>query len=204
MQPTLQARWVPRIRPCRHRNWRYGILPGSDEGYTNPYLEQELNHAANASKESGEIAHKEWVESHTPQEIVDANNARKLLRRRLNSPRKYHLIRDERIPKRPTSALLLFTKAKHASGDLKGVGDFKTTSALVVEDWKSLSEAERKVCHAPFHSLLLLRHSTLAAVISYLNDEIMRLVALPLRDLNHENKRFPRNHLIFISANATF
>ena len=78
--------------------------------------------------------------------IVAANNARNLLRRKLNVKRKYYLIQDDRIPKRPITAYALFNKDRHASGDLRNIGSLAEKSRLVLSEWNSLSQADKQVC----------------------------------------------------------
>jgi hypothetical protein len=95
---------------------------------------------------------KKWVESHTPDEIRIANNARRLLRRKQpNASRKYPLIADDRQPKMPTSAMLYFMRAKRASGDMKGMKLSEATT-LLSQEWKQLPASERKVCKYPLNA----------------------------------------------------
>ena len=42
--------------------------------------------------------------------------------------------------------MMAFMKERYASGDLKGVGDLKTVTNLLMEEWKALSDSEKKVC----------------------------------------------------------
>ncbi|POS76437.1 HMG box protein [Diaporthe helianthi] len=87
---------------------------------------------------------KTWVESYSPAEISQANNARKRLKRDFNmspTPLKLH---DDRLPKRPASGpYSYFIKAK-----LSGSG---ILSKELGEAWKSLPAAEKK----PYQDLAL-------------------------------------------------
>jgi len=105
---------------------------------------QAYNHTANQNKAANKLALKKWVESHTPDQIRVANNARKQLKRKLTA-RKYPLIPDDRAPKHPTNAMIYYMKEKHASGDLKGL-KISETANLLSQEWKNLSASERKVC----------------------------------------------------------
>ncbi len=70
-------------------------------------------------------------------------------------------IKDERQPKRPIPAFLLFVVERRESGDFKNIA-FGDTSQLIVKEWKSFSEAEKKVCHATafmlFNYCVLMRY----------------------------------------------
>lgn len=51
---------------------------------------------------------------------------------------------DERQPKPPTGSFALFFRDRRLTGDFKGIsaGD---SSRLIAEEWKALSEGEKKV-----------------------------------------------------------
>ncbi|KUJ20616.1 uncharacterized protein LY89DRAFT_666276 [Mollisia scopiformis] len=104
---------------------------------------ESLNHIANENKETNAVQYKQWVESHTPDQIRIANNARKLLKKKYN---KKHLatIVDSRQPKRPANARAMFVKDRYDSGDFKGI-KFAEASKLVQSEWSALSPSERKV-----------------------------------------------------------
>ena len=89
-------------------------------------------------------AYKAWVESHTAEEIADANRARARLQKISPSARKRAPIPDERQPKRPSTAFALYVKARWATGDFAGqpVG---VAGKEISREWKSLSASERKV-----------------------------------------------------------
>ncbi|KAI8151137.1 High mobility group-T protein [Colletotrichum sp. SAR 10_70] len=113
---------------------------------------QRLQETAEANKLKNNAAYKAWVESHTPLEINNANNARKRLRalspkedgKRQVKPRS---IIDERLPNRPTSAFLFFVKARWAQGDLPSAIGLATKA--IGEEWNNLTEAEK----APYLAL---------------------------------------------------
>ncbi|RDL41967.1 uncharacterized protein BP5553_01946 [Venustampulla echinocandica] len=101
------------------------------------------NHKANQNKLENEAALKKWVETHTPEEIRIANNARTLLKRKLEKPNRFTLISDPRMPKRPINPYLLYVRDKMTSGDFKGI---KTSEAvtLISNEWRALSPSQKK------------------------------------------------------------
>ncbi|KAI0972538.1 hypothetical protein F4678DRAFT_428389 [Xylaria arbuscula] len=117
----------------------YKALPSSEI--------QRLRSKAQQTKATDEVNYKAWIESHTPQEIYDANNARKSLKKKYNVPKgTVKILRDERVPKRPATAYSLFTKARWASGDYSSAGPafIRDTAQSIAQEWKNLTPAERK------------------------------------------------------------
>lgn len=90
-----------------------------------------------------EKAFKEWIESHTPDQIRIANNARRMLGVK-TSKRKWPTLKDHRVPKYPGSAFVQFTRERWASGDLKGI-KIADAGALLKKEYNELSDAARKV-----------------------------------------------------------
>lgn len=90
---------------------------------------------------------KEWIKSHTPEQIRAANNARLLLKK-LTGKNYASQLQDDRIPKRIRTEQALFAQDRWASGDLKGV---KVTDAagLLKKEFLELPESERQVSAAP-------------------------------------------------------
>lgn len=110
---------------------------------------QHYNHIANGNKAKNEVAYKEWVESHTPEQIRIANSARRNLKRRLQKSGKttthgLSLIHDERLARAPAGQYILFTKERYNTGDFKHL---KLVDAvkLIADEWKALSASERQV-----------------------------------------------------------
>lgn len=89
-------------------------------------------------------AHKAWVESHTPEEIAEANRARHRLKKKFQASTR-RPIHDDRQPKRALSAYIMFSKSRWQSGDFAGHPTGETAKALG-DEWKDMSAAERKVC----------------------------------------------------------
>ncbi|KAI1132072.1 hypothetical protein F5Y10DRAFT_261551 [Nemania abortiva] len=116
----------------------YKALPSSEI--------QRLESITGQNKLANGATYKAWVESHTPQQIYDANSARRALKKKHSFPKgTLKLIRDDRLPKRPLTAFALFTKARWASGDFAGgstpIGE---TMGRIAREWKGLKAAERQ------------------------------------------------------------
>ncbi|CAH0059735.1 unnamed protein product [Clonostachys solani] len=85
---------------------------------------------------------KEWIESHSIEEIHLANQARLLLLRKYNkkSPR----LHDERKPKRPTSAFVRFFMSYYNSLDADAAkADSRNRFEGASARWKTMSEEEK-------------------------------------------------------------
>jgi len=108
-----------------------------------------LNHRANENIAHNRLAYKRWVETHTPDQIRQANSARVSLRRKQKqangkSTKGLRKIHDARIVSGRKSAYNTFTKDRWASGDLKGIAIIEA-ARLLSREWKALTPAERKV-----------------------------------------------------------
>lgn len=102
---------------------------------------QRLQETADENKLTNNAAYKSWVETHTPQDVAEANRARARLRKARGKtiPR---AIRDERQPKKPQTSFALFTKARWASGDFAGQRPVEV-AGRIGDEWKALSEPEK-------------------------------------------------------------
>lgn len=85
---------------------------------------------------------KTWLESHTPAQIRDANQARLQLNRL--QKKRVRPIKDERLVKRPLSAFFIFMKERLASGDFKHLTGREVTPRISAE-WKNMTETEKQV-----------------------------------------------------------
>lgn len=103
-----------------------------------------MNHRANQNKLAYGIAFKQWVETHTPDQIKEANNARKSLRRKLKKSFSYHRIIDSRIPKQPRNAFTQHSMERHLSGDFKGI-PVTEAAKLIGKEWQDLPAAGKQV-----------------------------------------------------------
>ncbi|KAI9839991.1 MAG: hypothetical protein M1819_000183 [Sarea resinae] len=122
-----------------------GKLNGKEAGERyKAFSPQELehyNHIASNNKVANKEAYKTWVQSHTPDEIRQANSARTTLKRRLK--KNFTKIKDDRQPSRPVMAYILFYKERLASGDLNNMS-IQEKATLAAKEWKGLSESEKK------------------------------------------------------------
>lgn len=76
-----------------------------------------------------------------------ANRARHALKRKLNLKKgstKWNQIQDERAVKRPLTPYIQFSVDRHASGDFRNIG-IGERAKLIGQEWKALSESEKKV-----------------------------------------------------------
>jgi hypothetical protein len=99
---------------------------------------------AAANKAANEAALKAWVESHTPLQILEANNARRRLAQ-LQGKRRVSIIHDDRLVKPPTSAWIYFFMEKRDKNALV-VSDMAQDVAV---QWKNLPASEKAVSHVP-------------------------------------------------------
>ena len=93
---------------------------------------------------ANKLAYKKWILSHTPDEILTANNARKSLGRLLKRPRKFPPLHDERLVKRPMPSYMLFHKARSDTGDYKHMA-LQERVRLIAKEWRELGPTEKKV-----------------------------------------------------------
>jgi hypothetical protein len=109
------------------------------------------NHLANEQTAAKLAEYNAWIRSHTPEQIVAANNARSQLRIKLKGKRKAghpaHTAKliDDRHVKRPAGPYQCFFVERHLSGDLKGIA-VTEAAKIIGAEWKALSAGEKKVC----------------------------------------------------------
>ncbi|KAI0008043.1 hypothetical protein F4779DRAFT_468936 [Xylariaceae sp. FL0662B] len=104
---------------------------------------QRLESVAEGNKRTNAAAYKKWVESHTPEEVSRAINARRMLKKKFNYPvGQLKLIRDDRLPKKPATSFVLFTKARWASGDFAKT-PVTQASKTIGQEWLKLPAEER-------------------------------------------------------------
>ncbi|EUC50193.1 hypothetical protein COCMIDRAFT_82655 [Bipolaris oryzae ATCC 44560] len=109
---------------------------------------EHYNHLANEENAKRKAEFDKWLQSYTPQEIRIANLARAQLRRRLAGKQKGHpahsaKLHDPRHVKATLNPYALFSRARHATGDFKGIPVIQA-SKLIGAEWKSLNESEKQ------------------------------------------------------------
>lgn len=90
------------------------------------------------------------MESHTPQQINEANRARRLLKKKYGLPRSnsvLKLIKDERQPKRLVTPFAFFTKARWGSGDFNNRPLGEAVRDISAE-WKGMSASQKQVSYS--------------------------------------------------------
>jgi hypothetical protein len=109
------------------------------------------NHLAGEKTAARLAEYNAWIRSHTPAQILAANNARAQLRTKLKGKRKAghpaytaKLVDDRQI-KRPAGPYQIFFTERHNSGDMKGIA-VAESAKIIGAEWKSLSAGEKKVC----------------------------------------------------------
>ncbi|KAL8696398.1 MAG: hypothetical protein Q9201_007676 [Fulgogasparrea decipioides] len=107
-----------------------------------PEEREHYNHIANQNKAANAAQYREWITSHTPSQIHEANNARILLRRRTKGTL-WPKLQDERLVTRLKNSYNLFYTQRYRSGDFAGM---KVTEAakLIGSEWRGLSADEKQ------------------------------------------------------------
>ena len=126
------------------------------------------NHLANENRAKNARQYRQWIESHTPAVIHEANQARARLRRGFASKRHVTKLQDDRDVKRHRSAYNYFYMERFESGDFSGIR-VADVGRRVGEEWRALSAEEKKV-QWHFHRL-------------YSQCELLKLSAQPYFDL---------------------
>lgn len=99
---------------------------------------------AKENTEANRLAFEQWVKSHTPFQIKEANAARKRLRALLGRPRAYADIKDPRQVKRPRLAYIIYAVEQFQSGQFDDL-EAKERVSEIAKSWRSLTEAEKDV-----------------------------------------------------------
>ena len=118
---------------------------------------QHYNHLARTTNQAKQAEYKRWVESHTPDQIQEANSARRQLRRKYPTAKgkaaKWPAIHDERAVKLPLSAYQQFVSNRLNSGDFKNIPPVERMK-LIAQEWNALNVSEKEVsqstCHCRF------------------------------------------------------
>lgn len=111
---------------------------------TDGLVPQHYNHIANTNAAANKAAYDKWILSHTPDEILIANNARKILKRLVKKQKAYAPLHDDRLVRRPLASFMRFHAERINSGDYKHMG-FKERAPLIGKEWRELGASEKKV-----------------------------------------------------------
>lgn len=89
--------------------------------------------------------HQAWLQSKTPGEIERANAARSKLKNhfKMKIPARRMLIKDDRIPKKPSAPYNYFFRSRYASAHA-GLPVVEA-ARLIAEKWTTLTDAEKAV-----------------------------------------------------------
>lgn len=103
---------------------------------------EKLDLEAQKNKTANEINLKNWIDSHSVQEIREANVARNLLKRRKSAPTK-HTLPDSRFPKGRLTAYMAYVKARYTSQEFEGLQS-KARLSHISSEWKEFNDEQRK------------------------------------------------------------
>ncbi|KAI5370241.1 Putative High mobility group box domain-containing protein [Septoria linicola] len=105
---------------------------------------EHYNHIRRTANEAAAANYKQWIESHSADQIRLANLARAQLRREFPKQKnKWVELQDERRPKRPQSPYLSFSLNRQSSGDFTNI-KITERSKLISQEWKALSTSEKE------------------------------------------------------------
>ncbi|KAJ5490252.1 High mobility group superfamily [Penicillium expansum] len=122
-----------------------GFLIGVEHAKSlDPENKERLEAQARANVAANAAAYDAWVKTHTPLQIRDANSARLTLSR--IGTKNYPSIRDDRLPKIPNSAYVLFVKDRLDTHVYRGKSGRDTFTAIS-EEWPSLPQSEKDRYH---------------------------------------------------------
>ncbi|KAL8776996.1 MAG: hypothetical protein Q9213_008048 [Squamulea squamosa] len=109
-----------------------------------PEQREQYNHVANQNKATNDSKYREWILSHSPKEIYEANRARRTLKSRLKTPRSWPKLQDERLVTGRRSPYIRFHIQRRRSGDFAGL-TIGEAAKLIGAEWRGLSESDKKV-----------------------------------------------------------
>ncbi|ODH44667.1 hypothetical protein ACO22_00824 [Paracoccidioides brasiliensis] len=126
---------------------------GATEAYKNlsPAERESLNQTAQLNRASNKTMFQDWVKSHTPLQIKQANMARQRLRKLFKKPRRFMKIRDDRQIKRPVNAYLFFLKEAFASGGIFDKESMSKTAAA----WRGMTAGEKEELQQKYQQMAL-------------------------------------------------
>lgn len=107
---------------------------------------EHLNHLVTEQNAKSLREFQEWLSTHTPAQIKDANVARARLRKLVDPKKAYQFapIKDARLLKKPAGTYLQYHMERLDSGDFRGVS-VANASRDISTEFKALSASEKKV-----------------------------------------------------------
>lgn len=121
---------------------------------------QQFVATAATNKEAYEKEYKEWLDSHSPLEIKQANDARRRLAQIQN--KKFFPLHDPRLVKRSKIAYLFYAEERHQAGDLKYM-PIPERGVRIAEEWRGMTAAEKQVCTMRLSRTVVRRNANAAS-----------------------------------------
>lgn len=113
---------------------------------------QRLEAQAEQNKNTVTATYKAWVETYTPDQINEANHARRLLKKKYDVPKRklsVRIIKDERQPKKPCTPLAYYVQSRFAAGVHTRGTPVTDSIKVIAAEWKALPDAQK----TPFFNL---------------------------------------------------
>ncbi|KAF3481493.1 HMG box protein [Arthroderma uncinatum] len=110
------------------------------------YEVEELREIAEKNSSTNQHNLKQWIESHSPLEIKNANGARRKLRRILSLSSRSRIcspIHDDRRVKRPRTAFMIYSLEKQRSGEYDHTGAIERIIEIA-QTWKNEPASEKE------------------------------------------------------------
>ncbi|WEW61607.1 hypothetical protein PRK78_007098 [Emydomyces testavorans] len=122
---------------------QHGTVAERTQAYKKMSIEEfeRLRGVAKANVDANRAAFEQWVKSHTPLQIKEANAARRRLGRLLG--RSIREIPDPRQVKRPKTSYLIFAQERLHSGELNHLGATERMSNIAGA-WRNMTKSEQE------------------------------------------------------------
>ncbi|CAI7675563.1 unnamed protein product [Penicillium palitans] len=121
--------------------WSIGVQHATS---LSPQEKERFQAQADANRAANAAAYDAWVKSHTPLQIKDANTARLTLSR--IGKKTYPAIKDDRLPKTPQSAYIIFVTQRMETLNYEGKSVTEAIKVISAE-WSELSQSEKDHYH---------------------------------------------------------
>ncbi|CAI7666871.1 hypothetical protein PCG10_001916 [Penicillium crustosum] len=121
--------------------WSIGVQHATS---LSPQEKERLQAQVDANRAANAAAYDAWVKSHTPLQIKDANTARLTLSR--IGKKTYPAIKDDRLPKIPQSAYIIFVTKRMETLNYEGKSVTEAIKVISAE-WTELPQSEKDHYH---------------------------------------------------------